>query len=56
MSYAKSVLQPGETIVATARLHWIGYWPAIVFFVCGVAFVGWLYVREFKTFGSLGRR
>ena len=49
MSYAKSVLQPGETIVATARLHWIGYWPAILFLVCGVALVSWLYLREFEN-------
>ena len=26
MSYAQSVLQPGETIVAIGRLHWIIYW------------------------------
>ena len=37
MSYAQSVLQPGETIVATGRLHWTIYWPAIVSFVAGVA-------------------
>ncbi len=30
MSYAKSVLQPGETVVATGRLHWIIYWPAML--------------------------
>jgi uncharacterized membrane protein YdbT with pleckstrin-like domain len=41
MSYAKSVLQPGETIVAIGRLHWIIYRWAILFFVTGVALV-WL--------------
>jgi uncharacterized membrane protein YdbT with pleckstrin-like domain len=45
MSYAKSVLQPGETIVAMGRLHWIGFWPAILFLVCGIALASWLYAR-----------
>lgn len=41
MSYAESVLQPGETIVVTGRLHWIIYWPAIFFLVVGTAAVWW---------------
>jgi uncharacterized membrane protein YdbT with pleckstrin-like domain len=41
MSYAKSVLQPGETIVAIGRLHWIIYRWAIAFLAAGVALV-WL--------------
>jgi membrane protein YdbS with pleckstrin-like domain len=41
MSYAKSVLQPGERIVATGRLHWTIYWLAIFFFVAGAILV-WL--------------
>ncbi len=36
MSYANSVLQPGESIIAAGRLHWIIYGWAIVFFVAGV--------------------
>ena len=39
MSYIQSVLQPGETIVLTGRLHWIIYWPAILFLVLGVVLV-----------------
>jgi uncharacterized membrane protein YdbT with pleckstrin-like domain len=35
MSYAKSVLQPGEKIVAIGRLHWIIYSWAIAFLACG---------------------
>jgi uncharacterized membrane protein YdbT with pleckstrin-like domain len=45
MSYARSVLQPGETIVAIGRLHWIMYWPAIVSLLAGTALVWWLYQR-----------
>ncbi len=41
MSYAQSVLQPGERIILTARLHWIEYWPAILFLVLGVVLVIW---------------
>lgn len=41
MSYAKSVLQPGEHIVMMGRLHWIAYWPAIFFLVGGTALVLW---------------
>jgi uncharacterized membrane protein YdbT with pleckstrin-like domain len=39
MSYAQSVLQPGETIVATGHLHWIIYIPAIFFLVVGTTVV-----------------
>ncbi len=35
MSYAKSVLQPDETIIAVGRLHWIIYVWAIFFLVGG---------------------
>jgi uncharacterized membrane protein YdbT with pleckstrin-like domain len=35
MSYASSVLQPGETIIASGRLHWIIYGWAIFFLVAG---------------------
>lgn len=41
MSYAQSVLQPGEKIVATGRLHWIIYRWAILLLVSGVLLV-WL--------------
>jgi uncharacterized membrane protein YdbT with pleckstrin-like domain len=46
MSYVKSVLQPGETVVAVGRLHWIGYWQAILCFVVGVIVISWLYSRR----------
>jgi uncharacterized membrane protein YdbT with pleckstrin-like domain len=39
MSYAKSVLQPGEKIIATGRLHWTIYWLAIFFLVTGAVLV-----------------
>ncbi len=41
MSYAQSVLQPGETIVATGHLHWIIYRWALVSLIAGVMLV-WL--------------
>jgi uncharacterized membrane protein YdbT with pleckstrin-like domain len=41
MSYAQSVLQPGEKIVLMARLHWIEYWPAILSLVAGIVIVMW---------------
>ena len=41
MNYANSVLQPGESIVAVGRLHWIIYGWAIFFLVITpVALVG----------------
>jgi uncharacterized membrane protein YdbT with pleckstrin-like domain len=48
MSYAESVLQPGEVIIVTARLHWIIYGWAFACFVAGVALL-WL---EFRYAGS----
>src|SRR5207249_205653 len=45
MSYAKSVLQPGETIIMTGHLHWIAYWHAILFLILGTALVWWEYVH-----------
>jgi uncharacterized membrane protein YdbT with pleckstrin-like domain len=41
MSYAQSVLQPGEKILLKARLHWIEYWPAILSLVAGTGLVIW---------------
>ena len=41
MSYVQSVLQPGESVVASQRLHWIIYRWAILFLVVGVVVV-WL--------------
>ena len=37
MSYARSVLQPGETLIAAGRLHWIIYGWAIFFLIAGTA-------------------
>jgi uncharacterized membrane protein YdbT with pleckstrin-like domain len=45
MSYAESVLQPGERIVAAGRLHAIIYWPAIAFLVAGIVLVWWEYLH-----------
>ena len=44
MSYAQSVLQPGETIVATGRLHWIIYDWAILSLIFGTG----LLILEFR--------
>jgi uncharacterized membrane protein YdbT with pleckstrin-like domain len=44
MSYAQSVLQPGETIVAEGRLHWTIYGWAILFLLIGIVVV-WLEYR-----------
>jgi uncharacterized membrane protein YdbT with pleckstrin-like domain len=41
MSYAQSVLQPGEKIVALGRLHWIIYRWAILSLIAGALLV-WL--------------
>ncbi len=35
MSYIKHVLQPGETIRYQGTVHWIVYWPAILFAIVG---------------------
>jgi uncharacterized membrane protein YdbT with pleckstrin-like domain len=45
MSYAKSVLQPGETIVTTGRLHWTIYWPASATLLGGMALLWIEWVR-----------
>ena len=62
MSYAQSVLQPGEHVVATGQLHWIIYWPATFFLIVGAALTLWasasagshtLLVLTAATFGVL---
>jgi uncharacterized membrane protein YdbT with pleckstrin-like domain len=62
MSYAQSVLQPGETIIATGRLHWIIYGWAIFFLVAGSVLVvfetrwqmgDWLVAVTMVIFGAL---
>lgn len=30
MSYVVHVLQPGERLILTGRLHWIGYWRGLI--------------------------
>jgi uncharacterized membrane protein YdbT with pleckstrin-like domain len=37
MSYVQSVLQPGEQVRHTARLHWIMYWPGLVLMLAALA-------------------
>jgi uncharacterized membrane protein YdbT with pleckstrin-like domain len=54
MSYAQSVLQPGETIVADGRLHWIIYGWAIFFLLAGVALV-WFEYRSMPQHEGLIR-
>lgn len=39
MSYISKVLQPGETLVYTTRLHWLVYSRAILLLILAVAFV-----------------
>lgn len=41
MSYVQSVLQPGEKIILSGRLHWIAYWPAILLLALGIVLVSW---------------
>ena len=62
MSYAKSVLQPGEKIIASGRLHWIIYGWAIAYLIAGMALVvleagwaapAWLIKTTAAIFGAL---
>ena len=45
MSYANSVLQPGERVLLVGRLHWISYWHAILFLLLGIGLVCWEWSR-----------
>ena len=38
MSYLQHILQPGETILAQGRPHWIAYWRAILCLALAAAF------------------
>lgn len=40
MSYAHSVLQPGEKILMIGKLHWIAFDRAAFFLLCGLVLVG----------------
>jgi uncharacterized membrane protein YdbT with pleckstrin-like domain len=40
MRYARRVLQPGETIVYSTKLHWIIYWRAILLLIVCVMLAG----------------
>ena len=42
MSYVRHVLQPGEKLLVTGRLHWIDYWQATA---CAIIAVGFLVFR-----------
>ena len=43
MSYAQSVLQPGERIIFAGRLHWIAYWQAIALLLVGSFVLWWVH-------------
>ncbi len=45
MSYVEHVIQPGETLVYRAPLHWIVYVPSVVLAALGVAIVGYGSIR-----------
>ncbi len=40
MRYVRRVLQPGETIVYSTKLHWIIYWRAILLLIVCVMLAG----------------
>jgi len=40
MRYVRRVLQPGETVVYSAKLHWIIYWRAILLLIVCVILAG----------------
>jgi uncharacterized membrane protein YdbT with pleckstrin-like domain len=40
MSYVQSVLQPGEQVRHTAKLHWIMYWPGLAFLLAAAVAFG----------------
>jgi uncharacterized membrane protein YdbT with pleckstrin-like domain len=40
MSYVQSVLQPGEQVRHTAKLHWIVYWPGLLFLLAAAVAFG----------------
>ena len=50
MAYVNSVLQPGETIKAIGRLHWINYLKALLIAAVGVALL--LYGQPEATKGA----
>ena len=41
MSYVERVIQPGETLVYRAPLHWIVYVPGVVLVAIGLAILGY---------------
>jgi uncharacterized membrane protein YdbT with pleckstrin-like domain len=62
MSYAASVLQPGEKVIATARLHWIIYGWTMLCLAVGVVLLalellwaapGWLIQTTLAVFCAL---
>jgi hypothetical protein len=51
MSYVSHVLQPGEKLLMTGRLHWIGYWRA---FVCLALALGLVMTPAMRTALEIG--
>ena len=44
--YVRKVLQPGETIVYSTKLHWIIYWRAILLIIICVITAVWWYTAD----------
>jgi uncharacterized membrane protein YdbT with pleckstrin-like domain len=54
MSYIRKVLQPGETLIYTTRLHWLVYGRAILLVVLAAAFAVAGYVAGGDAFQNAG--
>jgi uncharacterized membrane protein YdbT with pleckstrin-like domain len=56
MRYVRQVLQPGETIVYTTKLHWLVYlWATLLFAICLVlAVVSWSWADSQNLSLALG--
>jgi uncharacterized membrane protein YdbT with pleckstrin-like domain len=47
MSYVSTVLQPGEAVIRTGRLHWITYGKAILVLIVGCILLWFEYAQQF---------
>ena len=54
MIYVRRILQPGETILAQGRPHWIAYWRALLCFAIALAIFLMPMPRANAAIGQIG--
>ena len=55
MSYLDKILQPGERVLVTGRLHWVIFLPALLLLIAAIAVAIWTALSSLDPGSALER-